>query len=104
MRYQEGVEGLLPLAQIRQGVIDLVNSEEAQEFVEKKLNGAFGIWDPRLLTELCSQVNEREEHDPLKQFAQKAALLELKLILRHILTTMGIDVSTENNRPKAERA
>ena len=98
MRNLEGMEHM-PLEQIKQGISELVDSEDAQHFVEKKVSGIFGDWDPRLLTELCQEVVQRNreaeegETHPMKEFAERAALLELRIILVSIFLMMGFDLS-----------
>lgn len=98
MRNLEGMEHM-PLAQIKQGIMELVDSEDAQHFVEKKFKGIFGEWDPRILTELCQEVvqtnkeEEEAEPHPMTEFAERAALLELRIILASIFLMMGYDMS-----------
>lgn len=98
IRNLDGMEAL-PLAQIRQGIMEFIDSEDAQHFVEKKFNGIFSDWDPRILTELCREVaaHEREgesaEQHPMHEFAEKAALLELRVVLGSTLIMMGFDLS-----------
>ena len=105
MRNLEGMDNI-PLPQIKEAIMELVDSEDAQQFVEKKLKGIFGEWDPRILTELCQEVvahqtsKETEEGEeesslqhPMKQFAERAALLELRMILVCIFIMMGFDLS-----------
>ena len=100
MRNLEGMENI-PLPQIKEGIMELVDSEDAQQFVEKKLKGIFGEWDPRILTELCQEVvqtskeakeGESQQH-PMKEFAERAALLELRIILVSTFLMMGFDLS-----------
>ena len=110
MRNLDGVEAL-PLAEIRQGILELVDSEDAQQFVEKKMSGIFGEWDPRVLTELCREVvtasisNEKDEEEinhPMKEFAERAALMELRTILMFLLHKMGFDMSIDNETKEEE--
>jgi len=96
MRNLDGMEAL-PLAKIRQGITGLVDSEDAQHFVEKKCGGIYAEWDPRILTELCRDVvvheQDKKSQHVMHAFAENAALLELKVVLVAALVMMGFDAS-----------
>eukprot|EP00977_Amphora_coffeiformis_P013167 scaffold3402_cov169-Amphora_coffeaeformis.AAC.10 len=97
MRNLDGMEAL-PLAKIRQGITELVDSEDAHDFVNKKCTGIYAEWDPRIMTELCRDVvvheQEKKSKHPMHEFAENAALLELKVVLQSALVMMGFDVSS----------
>ena len=73
---------------------------------------AFPSWDPRLLTELCEQVcadmqqqsgsssssstqdkSNKSHHALHREFAERCALAELRILLEHVLSRMGFDAS-----------
>lgn len=103
MRNLEGLDEL-PLTPIKKAISNLVDCEDAQHWMEQTLVNATPSWDPRFLTELCRRVvahgqqakksDSKEDdgdmtHHPLHDFCTKAALVELKILLGHVLTVMG---------------
>jgi hypothetical protein len=117
MRNLDGILSALPLPQIRNDIMDLLladhNTPGKDAAAAADNNGTKHYdddatelltsknvplpWDPRCLTELCRRVVETNKKTnegsptmhPLKDFAEKAAVLELKHILRHTLSLMG---------------
>lgn len=89
-------EETLPLAEIRSAIMELANRHglPAQEWVQHSLlqSKIFAEWDPRLLTELCQSVLGKPEH-PLHAFCASAAEMELRIVLRYTLSTLGYDCS-----------
>ena len=81
---------LLPLHAIEEAVRQEASGRaEAKEWIKEKVQAQF--WDPRQLTELCSEVHNaasQQEVHPLKEFAEQCALLEVRILLEHVLFGM----------------
>lgn len=127
LRYLHGMDKV-PLDCVRSGVEALVDSEAAQTFCEQQLQGNFHAWDPRIVTQACRMVvtaerQRRNSHTdengsgegagaedffhgphPLHEFASKAALLELNIIVAHVLQTLGFRGVTHQNEEGKEES
>jgi hypothetical protein len=102
LRSPEGAEAL-PLDEIRSSIMALATSEDAtiQQWVQHNVaeENAFPVWDPRVLNELCMnlQVAQKEGRQPqpspaLVHFAEQAVLAEMKILLKHTLKAIGYDL------------
>ncbi|KAL3941903.1 MAG: hypothetical protein SGARI_000443, partial [Bacillariaceae sp.] len=96
---RSGGEETLPLARIFERVENcaLDHGHEAQQWCRNNIVGIVELWDPRPLTQLCSEVLPSNEitsrynlrRHSLKQFAEHAALTELQVLLEHSLDKLG---------------
>ena len=84
---------LLPLHAMEEAVRRQAdNNNYALEWIQEHVQPHF--WDPRQLTELCREVHscrassQQQTQHPLKEFAERCALLELRILLEHILFDM----------------
>jgi PAS domain S-box-containing protein len=97
---RSGGEETLPLSMIRSRVEDLASiaGVTAQQWFQRNYSNTVMIeeWDPRPMTALCREVVPVTTNGPtvpqkhgLLEFAQKAALTELHVLLEHSLTRLG---------------
>lgn len=108
LRSPEGAEAL-PLDEIRSSIVALGTSRQdadpaVQQWIQQNVTGeehAFPVWDPRVLNELCSNLQAAQK-DPkpglqppsqaFLDFAEQAVLSEMKILLKHTLKAIGYDV------------
>ena len=100
LRSPEGAEAL-PLDEIRSSIMALAATRQdpaIQQWVEQNVAGeehAFPLWDPRVLNELCSnlQAAQKEGKQPpsaaFLEFAEQSVLSEMKILLKHTLRAIG---------------
>jgi PAS domain S-box-containing protein len=98
---RSGGEETLPLTRIRKRVEDLASTHghRAQQWFQRNYSNTvmFEEWDPRPVTALCKEVVPVTSNDPkyvpqkhfLLEFAQKAVLTELQVLLEYSLTQLG---------------
>ena len=91
-----GGEESLPLRGISEAMRDLgrQTSQASTEWVERTLQiyTFEGLeWDPRPLTELCAQIGAAPLSHPLWEFCERAALLEIRVLLAHALGHLGYE-------------
>jgi hypothetical protein len=109
LRSPEGAEAL-PLEEIRTAILHLAStparkaSSQVQEWVQTHLAAeelAFPVWDPRVLNELCANLQVAQSNAAahtvdtaaIQEFAEQAVLTEIKILLKHALQTIGFNVT-----------
>lgn len=118
LRSPEGAEAL-PLEEIRSSMIQLAttasssgsSSPVVQQWVQQNVEAdqdAFPVWDPRVLNELCCQLQQAQsgatttttnnnnwspqDLPAMQAFAEQAFLSEMKILLKHTLRKIGYNV------------
>jgi hypothetical protein len=90
--------GSLPLERIARDILDTANGNAAAEAWCRENSitnetASMGEWDPRALNKLISSVlNQDEDVAQLLSFAERAATVELRVLLRHTLEIVGYDI------------
>jgi hypothetical protein len=104
LRSPEGAEAL-PLEEIRTTILQLAATRQAspqvQEWVQTHLAAeelAFPVWDPRVLNELCANLQAAQtsiaaDTAAIQEFAEQAVLAEIKILLKHALQTIGYNIT-----------
>lgn len=88
----------LPLERISKAILDTARGNPAaeawcQENSVTDETAALGDWDPRALNELCRRVmREDEDAAQLRGFAERAAEMELRVLLSHALKCAGYEL------------
>lgn len=104
LRSPIGAEAL-PLREIRHCILVQANNLDANAWCSKNIESdpdAFPAWDPRLLNELCAMIatfpttetdpQQQQRNVHLQDFASRAALVEIQVLLFHTLRLMGYHV------------
>lgn len=109
LRSPDGAEAL-PLEEIRDSIMTVAASQPryaqdatVQQWVQDNVAGdmAFPVWDPRVLNELCCNLQAQQSKQPqaagvdggaLQAFAEEAILAEMKVLLKHTLKAIGYQV------------
>ena len=88
----------LPLERITKAILETARGNPAAEAWCRENSvtdetAALGDWDPRALNELCRRVmKEDEDAAQLKEFAERAAEVELRVLLSHTLKSAGYEL------------
>lgn len=86
-----GADDSVPLTEIREAVESIANPlEDSRQWFDQNIGNE--EWNPRSLTELCEAVVRQGGHHPLKEFAERAAIAELQVLLQFSLTRLGFDL------------
>jgi hypothetical protein len=111
LRSPEGAEAL-PLEEIRTAILQLAAtpsrqaSPQVQQWVQTHLAAqelAFPVWDPRILNELCANLQAAQTNAApadtaaIQEFAEQAVLAEIKILLKHALQTIGYNYNYNYN-------
>jgi hypothetical protein len=92
------LDDCLPLERIARDILDIAKGNSAAEaWCHKKSitneSAAMGKWDPRDLNSLIGSVlNEDEDLAHLRRFAERAAEVELRVLLSHTLGIVGYNL------------